>query len=152
MKINTEKKIAALKVRPREALKDEWERLYRRKPPRKISRNLLVRSIAHKYQEEAYGGLKPEARVELERLIRAYRADPAKPVKHKIRLKPGTRLIRSWKGKPHEVIASENGFVYQGRPYKSLTEVAGKITGSHWSGLAFFGLNKSGKPAKVEAA
>jgi hypothetical protein len=152
MKNDIDKRITALKIMPRQNLKDEWENLYGRKPPKKIGRGLLIRSIAYRYQEEALGGLRAEIREKLAHLIEVYRIDPSKAFKQKNRLKCGTRLIRSWKGRLHEVMATENGFLYQGMEYRSLTEVAGKITGSHWSGLAFFGLKKGVKPAKVEIA
>jgi hypothetical protein len=38
------------------------------------------------------------------------------------------------------VIVRENGIVFQGKQYKSLSEVAHRITGTKWSGPLFFGL------------
>ena len=52
----------------------------------------------------------------------------------------GTRLVREWNGLRHEVTATEGGFEYAGRKYKSLSAVAKAITGAHWSGPQFFGL------------
>ena len=87
-----------------------------------------VEGFGSSFLEEAFGGLKPETRKELERLIKAYRSNPDTSFKQKLKLKSGTRLVRSWKNKPHEVVATENGFFYRGKEYGSLTEVAGKIT------------------------
>ena len=53
---------------------------------------------------------------------------------------PGTRLIREWQGVEHCVTVRDEGFEYQGRPFKSLSAVARAITGTQWNGWLFFGL------------
>src|SRR5439155_11355207 len=58
-------------------------------------------------------------------------------------LKPGTRLLREWGGKTHTVIALDDGFEYDGEWYQSLTQIARRITGAHWSGPRFFGLRRT---------
>jgi hypothetical protein len=58
-------------------------------------------------------------------------------------MKSGTRLIRQWRGEPHEIAATESGFEYRGAMYRSLSEIARKITGTRWSGPAFFKLNSA---------
>ena len=55
-------------------------------------------------------------------------------------LKPGTRLVREWNGRTHVVDVSEDGFVFDGKTYASLSAIAKRITGAHWSGPRFFGL------------
>jgi Protein of unknown function (DUF2924) len=55
-------------------------------------------------------------------------------------LKPGTRLVRSWQGVTHSVLAAENGFVFEDQHYASLSAIAKAITGTQWSGPKFFGL------------
>jgi hypothetical protein len=37
---------------------------------------------------------------------------------------------------------NENGFEYEGQRYRSLTVIAERITGAHWSGPRFFGLTR----------
>ena len=54
--------------------------------------------------------------------------------------KPGTRLLREWRGNTHEVILLEDGVLYDGTHFRSLSEVARTITGARWSGPRFFGL------------
>ena len=62
-------------------------------------------------------------------------------------LKYGTKLIREWQGQVHEVMALEDGhFAYAGNSYQSLSVIAGKITGPHWSGPRYFGRKKSRVP------
>ncbi len=55
-------------------------------------------------------------------------------------LKPGARLVREWRGRTHSVTVTDDGFEYAGANYPSLTKIAKKITGAHWSGPRFFGL------------
>src|SRR5271165_1953118 len=55
-------------------------------------------------------------------------------------LKSGARLVREWRGRTHTVTVTEDGFEYGGTSYPSLTKIAKKITGAHWSGPRFFGL------------
>ena len=58
-------------------------------------------------------------------------------------LKPGIRLVREWGGHMHTVIVREDGFDYDGEHYASLTKIATRITGAHWSGPRFFGIRKA---------
>jgi hypothetical protein len=123
-------------------LQIEWRRLYRAAPPTRLSRDLLVRGVAHKLQEQVYGGLSPDTRRRLRSLVEGPdkqnrpRAAPASP------LKPGTKLVREWRGHVHTVNVLNDGFDYRGRRYRSLTQIARLITGVHWSGPLFFGLSK----------
>ena len=55
-------------------------------------------------------------------------------------LMAGTRLYRVWRGSAHEVLALAEGYSWQVRTYKSLSEVARAITGTRWSGPRFFGV------------
>jgi hypothetical protein len=57
-------------------------------------------------------------------------------------LKPGTEFIRIWNDQTHRVRVAAEGFVYQGHPYKSLSEIARKITGTRWSGPKFFAVKR----------
>ena len=62
--------------------------------------------------------------------------------------KSGTKLIREWRGKVHEVLTLEDGqFAYSGKTYRSLTTIARHITDTHQSGPKFFGL----KDARISA-
>jgi hypothetical protein len=60
-----------------------------------------------------------------------------------IRLKPGTKLVREWHGQVHTVDVLEDGFIYQGERYRSLTRIARRITGTPWSGPLFFGIRRA---------
>ncbi len=68
------------------------------------------------------------------------------------RLKPGAKLVREWRGATHTVIVIEDGFEWNGRHGRSLSAIAREITGVHWSGPRFFGLNrKAGQPSDTRA-
>ena len=64
----------------------------------------------------------------------------APPPRQRRRLTPGARLMREWNGKTHVVDVIEGGYVFEAKVYPSLTAIAGRITGAHWSGPRFFGL------------
>lgn len=136
------------------ALREEWRRLCRSEPPR-ISRDLLLRAVAYRLQELEFGGLPKWARQSLAGAANA--SDPAdvgeptaKPVEP--RLRPGARVIREWRGRTHTVIVLDDGFEFDGKRYRSLTQIAREITGAHWSGPRFFGLAKRSGGAGAVAA
>ena len=136
-------KLAELPHLSRRHLLDLWQKLYRRPAPRGLRRELLIPFLAYRIQENAYGDLKPSTRAELRRIARLFEPScgPGKrPVR--ARIKPGTRIVRTWRGAAHEILVADSGFEYQGRTYRSLSQIARKITGTRWSGPAFFGLNK----------
>lgn len=67
-------------------------------------------------------------------------AAAVRPSRQRRKLQPGARLLRDWNGKTHVVDVIEGGYVFEAKVYPSLTAIAGKITGAHWSGPRFFGL------------
>jgi hypothetical protein len=131
-------------------LQIEWRRLYRAMPPTRLSRDLLVRGVAYKLQEQTHGGLSPGIQRRLRSLVegpdKQSRSRPAPTVT----LKPGTKLVREWRGHVHTVNVLDDGFDYRGQRYRSLTQIARLITGVHWSGPLFFGLNKRRQAAGDE--
>src|SRR6266851_2637183 len=105
---------------------------------------LTLREIAYKMQERAHGGLAPAVKRRLSALAEEIEANGARALAPAPLLKPGTRLLREWGGKTHTVIVVDDGFEYQGERYQSLTQIARRITGAHWSGPRFFGLRRAG--------
>jgi hypothetical protein len=103
----------------------------------------MLREIAYKMQERAHGGLTPAIRRRLRALAEEIEANGAEALASVPLLKPGTRLLREWGGKTHTVIVLDDGFEYAGERHQSLTQIARRITGSHWSGPRFFGLRKA---------
>lgn len=118
-------------------LRINWQQVYGREPPCGLTRDLLLRGIAHRWQERAFGGLSPATQWQLERLTPSGRGK--RPRTARTHLRPGMTLVRSWHGQTHTVVVRETGFEFRGRVYRSLTLIAREITGAHWSGPRFFG-------------
>ncbi len=140
--------VAALPAMHTDKLKAMWRELTGTEPP-PYNRTFLVKRLAYRLQELAFGGLSPQADRQLDDL--ADELDGKKKPKPKDMTAPiaGTKLIREWQGVLHEVTALAEGFEWQGRRYQSLSAVARAITGTRWNGPLFFGLRKHGK---LEAA
>jgi hypothetical protein len=123
-------------------LRAEWRRLYRYQPPR-LSRDLLIRSLAYRMQELTYGGLSKATQRKLTALIKSVQTNDEVSSDPNPRVRPGARLVREWRGRIHTVVVTDDGFEYSGNYYSSLSKIAQAITGTHWSGPRFFGLNRS---------
>ena len=141
-----EDEIAGLIDQSTHELRLAWRKLHRTGPPLGLSRDLMIRALANKLQEHTHGGpsLALRRRLqtlagELEKGARSF--DPG------IILKTGANLVRQWRGRTHTVLVREDGFEYEGRRYRSLTVIAERITGAHWSGPRFFGLGKRARPS-----
>jgi Protein of unknown function (DUF2924) len=132
-------------------LRGEWRRLYRSEPPR-ISRDLLIRGMGYRRQEIQHGGLGKSARRKLKTLAKMFRTKGRVAPDPGLNLKPGARLVREWHGRTHTVTVTEDGFECAGTTYRSLTEVAKKITGARWSGPRFFGLVRAGTSSEKGTA
>jgi hypothetical protein len=140
-----------LKILPtmgRQALCKRWHKVFKKPAPEGVRKELLVRVLSYRIQEQAYGGLSTQSRRRLDEMAAAMSSgDPKSAISNMVSAKPGTQLIRSWKGKTHTVTIEESGYQYEGHHYRSLSEIARHITGTQWSGPLFFGL-KSRKAKK----
>jgi hypothetical protein len=123
-------------------LRERWTRTFGRPAPRRMSRDLLLRALAYRVQEQAAGGLSKAARKRLAGLANPD-ANHGRPSMPTPRLKPGTRLVREWRGEVHQVAVLDDGFEHRGARYDSLSRIARAITGTRWSGPLFFGLRKA---------
>jgi hypothetical protein len=135
--------IGSLQGLPSHELRILWRRLYRTEPPRCMPRDLMIRALAYRLQEQAHGGLAPAAKRKLRSLVAEIETKGTQVFDPGVVLKPGARLVREWAGRTHTVIVLEDGFEYDGERYPSLTKIAAKITGAHWSGPRFFGIGKT---------
>lgn len=123
---------------PRKDLIRQYLALAGTDPPRSLSREMIARVIAYELQATTSGGLS----LRLRRQLRAI-ASEDRAVTPSTRLKSDARLVREWNGVSHVVDRVEDGFVYRGRTYNSLSAIAREITGARWSGPRFFGLKAS---------
>ena len=120
-----------------------WDQHFPRRPNR-VNRGYLEARLAYRLQEIAYGGLPAE--------VKAHLADCGE--RHskiktgggpQVRLMPGATLVREWDAREYRVLVTADGqYALDGKRYRSLSAVARAITGTHWSGPAFFGLKKTG--------
>ena len=136
-----DRKLAELEKMSPAQLRAAWRECWRRPAP-DFALDLLRRSIAWKLQSRIHGVLPSDTKRVLEAAAgRLRKGEPITSVSS-ITLKPSTRLVRSWRGKTHQVTVLESGYEHQERRYTSLTQIAYAITGTRWSGPAFFGLKK----------
>lgn len=126
------------------ALRDEWRRLRGVGPPR-LSRDLMLRSVAYALQVEAFGGLPAAVLRKLEASNEVIGEAPQGSEPLRTELSVGARLVREWHGRTYSVEVLHEGFLFEGKAYSSLSEIARRITGAHWSGPRFFGLVKRGR-------
>ena len=127
-----ERRLAALPTLSSAELREQWTRLLGAPSPR-ISPSLLRLALAWELQAKVHGGLSRTTQQKLEQIASAKtRTSEARP---------GMRLVREWNGEAHGVTVGEDNAVrWRERDYRSLSEVARAITGTRWSGPAFFGL------------
>jgi hypothetical protein len=131
---NVDHQLASLPSLSSAELRERWTKVTGAPGPR-ISPSLLRLALAWEIQARAQGGLSRIAQQRLAQLAAAKtRTAPAQA---------GMRLVRTWNGVAHVVVVGEDQVIrWNGREWRSLSEVARAITGTRWSGPAFFGLKK----------
>jgi hypothetical protein len=149
-----ETEIAHLRDLNVKALRVRWRMSFGRDAPPQLSRHLLFAMLAYRLQGEVMGDLDAETIRFLTMIELAPSKQAAVPLtqafeRRKRDLSAGTVLTREWAGQHHRVMVLDGGFAWQGRTYRSLSEIAKAITGTKWNGPRFFGLreNKSSEAA-----
>ncbi len=145
------RKLADLTRLTRPQLHGLWREIFGKSPPCAMRRDLMIRIIAYRLQEQEFGGLSEATCRRLQQLAKAFEADPDAVVSTRPAIKPGTRLVRQWKEQVHVVEVETEGYEYKGVRYESLSEIARLITGTRWSGPLFFGLKGKQSKKSVEA-
>lgn len=129
-----------------------WQELFEVHPPPQMKKELMVRMISYRLQEQAFGGLSASSRRRLLDLARQIESNPNALHSPSAAVRPGTRLIRQWKERTHVVTVAHKSYEYQGVLYTSLSQIGRRITGTNWSGPLFFGLKqKQAATAQREA-
>jgi len=132
-----------LMTAPLPELRSEWQRWHQgRQMPDGLPRDLLVRSIAWQMQAREKGGLPRPVVRELQALASQLATSGDIDLEREVRLKPGTRLVREWRGRTYRVEVLDEGYLMDERLYASISHVARAITGARWSGPRFFGLKQ----------
>jgi hypothetical protein len=120
------------------ALRRRWQAVFGRAAPEQLTADLLRRMIANRLQEEAFGTLDRDTLKVLDGLAGRGGSRPWERS-----LKVGTVLVRDYQGRRHTVTVAREGYVWEGKPYSSLSAIARAITGTAWSGPRFFALKSS---------
>lgn len=119
-------------------LRPLWAEVFGTSASPHLSTPLLRQALAHRLQEQTFGGVERTVLRRLHRLAADERAGKARART----LHPGTRLVREWRGETHVVEVTAEGYCWQGQSFRSLSRVATAITGTRWSGPRFFGLQR----------
>lgn len=138
-----EAELDRLATAPIVELRDRYRELFRTDPPKAFGPDLLRRSIAQRIQEKAYGGLSRPTQRLLDQLVKTVATKPSGRLDLPRQIKPGSELVRTWKGKTYRVVVQQNGFTYEGKIYAGLSEIASLIAGTRWNGPRFFGLRSN---------
>jgi hypothetical protein len=138
-----EERLSHLPYLSKPALCKLWQELFKREPPLEMRRDLILRMVAQRLQEQEFGGLGDARCRRLRRLSNAFEAGCNATVSTRPPIEPGTRLVRQWKEQVHVVNVGTETYEYRGAQYESLSEIARLITGTRWSGPLFFGLKRN---------
>lgn len=135
-----ELEIEALPAMNKKALLMLWHEVFHEAPHRTLRKELIFPILAYRLQEMAHGGLSNSARRKLVSLRKAsYKSQRLNVPSVSSDSPNSTKLVRTWRGETHEVVVTESGFLYRGETFKKLSPIAKRITGTQWSGPAFFG-------------
>jgi len=143
---NKQPKLKNLEILSHSELSQEWKRLVGNSPPKASSRKFLLRSLACEIQMKQSTGLSKanlknlSVSLSQNRSANANQKAKSSNAKPRIKLVPGSRLVREWNGKTYTVSVIEEGFVYRDKVWASLSAIARDITSAHWSGPRFFGV------------
>jgi Protein of unknown function (DUF2924) len=147
MKVELETQLNQLPAMKTGDLRQLWRKLFGNPPHPKLRRELLIPILGYRLQEKALGGMRPSLLRRLQSISSELGTGKGRAASSSSGPRQGTRLVRQWQGKLHEIRVQESGFLYEGKTYHSLSAIARAITGTRWSGPAFFGLKKRGEKA-----
>jgi hypothetical protein len=149
--------VAALEALDMELLRKRWRSVMGRPAPVHLSKAILFRVLAYRHQVEALGeddDITPAAASDMKGARHPRQSLSAPSIATNSLVRPGTLLAREYGGVMHRVMAMETGFTWNGKTFRSLSEVATAITGTKWNGPRFFGLRspRGGSAATRDAS
>ncbi len=149
---SVEIEIARLRGLDLQAMRARWHTVLGKKAPAHVPKHLLLRMVAYRLQADVLGDLDDKSRGILDRTASPEQAgQEAAAAKHRTySVRPGSVLGREWNGQLHRVAVLDGGFVWDGKTYPSLSQVAFAITGTRWNGPRFFGLRDRSAAAAGE--
>lgn len=113
-----------------------WDAAFGSPPPKYASVRFMQRVLARDLQIRVTGDYPAQMRRSMRAATDVGRRDERAPRS----AAPGSYLVREWNGRTYRVEVTSEGYVLDGKTYASLTTIAERITGAHWSGPRFFGL------------
>lgn len=122
----------------RNACVERWILTFDATPPKYLSISFMQRVLSRELQIKALGGYS----VHVRRALKAAIGGAASDAPPQRAAPPGSYLMREWNGRTYRVEVTASGYVFDGQTYASLSTVAKRITGAHWSGPRFFGLTR----------
>jgi hypothetical protein len=153
--------IAGLRDLDAKGLQRLWRERCGLPPGPGLKGELLRAALAYRQQEQVFGGLSPFTAKRLAQVAKSFarevgrgRAGPddsIRPALHR-RIKPGSRLIREWRGTVHEVVVLPEGYLWNGAVHASLSTIARTMTGTSWNGWTFFGVDRKARQPKGAGA
>lgn len=111
---------------------DRWRKAFGRPPPKYLSPQFMKRVLTWESQNKTLDGVSAKTTRRLKQ-IASGKTMPATA-------KPGSHLVREWNGRTYQVEVADGGYVMDGKSWRSLSAIAKHITGAHWSGPRFFGV------------
>lgn len=124
--------IAEIMTLERARCMERWRGMFGRSPPKYLSPQFMKRVLIWETQNRAFGGVSAKTSRRLKHIA------SGSPVPATAR--PGSRLVREWNGRTYQVDVVDGGYVMDGKTWRSLSAIARHITGAHWSGPRFFGV------------
>ena len=111
---------------------ERWRSVFGRPPPKHLSVQFMRRVLIWETQNRALGGVSAKTTRRLQQIASGKAVPPS--------AKPGSHLVREWNGRTYQVEVVDGGYVMDGKTWRSLSAIARHITGAHWSGPRFFGV------------
>lgn len=134
--------IDRLSALPIADLRTTWKLEFRRDPPKGLYRDLLLRTLAWRIQEKAFGGHEKA-------ILQLFKDLCRKREQFYQRVKAGTVIVRDFGGMRHTVTVMPDGYLWQEETFPSLSAIAKQITGTNWNGPRFFGLRQAGRASQA---
>lgn len=124
--------IAEIEGFDRSACLDRWRTALGRSPPKHLSQPFMKKVLIWDLQTGMLSGVSAKT----ERRLKQIAAGNSVP----LIAKSGSHLVRKWNGRTYQVVVTDEGYVMDGRTWRSLSAIARHITGARWSGPRFFGV------------
>ena len=144
--------IGRLRTLGLDELRMQWRNAFSKRAAPSFPKGLMVKILAYRIQAVAFGDIDPRVlRIVTEHASSDYRpwrreneddGDAASRISNSRSIKPGSVLMRECAGRMHRIMVLDGGFAWEGKTYRSLSQVARAITGTRWNGRRFFGVDR----------